>query len=163
MAASIVFLARESSSPSSARKLCLITQRDALEETDEFTIPDSGVVVKLREHTNYASNGPVYLLVHLANDIVPVTVADMTERSKIPAVLRSNYKTVFLCARLTNHTLAYADSCRRLSFWLTVDCPWRKEFTWLLISRITSSFVWRGRTSGQRKRFWQPNQTSSLT
>ena len=127
MAASFVFLERDGYYK--YFKLCLITQSHTVVETNEFQIPDSGVIVKLRPSTNAVTSRDQLLLVHLvepAHDIIPVTVEGLTKLSNEQTVLRSNSRSTMLCASLTNFAMTYTS--RRFSFWLTVECPWKKEF-----------------------------------
>ena len=131
MAASVVYWEGKASLFSG--NLCFITnQYYKFVETNEFRIPGSEVVVTLRPTSINAvgTSGTKLLMIHLvepADDIIPATVPTLTVLSGAATVLRSNQKSTLMCAPMKALTLESPNNYR-VSFSLTVKCPWKKHF-----------------------------------
>ena len=133
MASSVVFLELASQRyGEKPEKLCLMTQYNTFVETNEFTVPGSQVIVKLKRFTNGGTSGPDPLVqVHLvepANDIISVSISRMYEIPGVKMVLRSNSKSVMFAATMTDLALTAPNLNRYFSFTMSVVCPWKKIF-----------------------------------
>lgn len=113
------------------RNLCtsLITQNRAFEETNEFTIPGTEVVVKLRPADNVTvpddSLAVQVILVQPHNDIIRVT-GDQASRTGL--VLRSNSKSYVMTRKTESIMIAAGYPARRVRVVLAPTSSWRKSF-----------------------------------
>lgn len=124
-----------------AARLSLITN-GSFEETNEFRIPDSEIVVKLRPHAN-AAKAVINLiaevvLVEPAGDIIPVST-EVANVSFLGAIRSKN--SLIISANQSDVSL-YSTTQRMISFMLEANnCPWKKSFLNLIPDKLADVIV----------------------
>lgn len=138
MSDSYVFIEKYTSGKSNYQSPCLVIPNDFVTETNEFTIPKSEVVVKLRRANNMHVEDyePIqFVLVQPANDII--LLQDCSVFGGYPGILRSKEKS-FIFARATSPLKLLHKEVQALSLSVEVrDCVWKKSFLNLIPDKPT--------------------------
>ena len=113
-----------------SEKLCLITRPDSFVETNEFQIPGSEVVVKMRPAKNVHVSGSLvaqFVLVELA-----MTSLELTCLRQVVAIcrsyFRSNANSLVYGERHVETKLTEGTTARSALFTIKCDSQWKHEF-----------------------------------
>ena len=110
-------------------RLFLITRYDSFVETNEFNIPGSEVIVKLRPANNMSHTGSLaaqFVLVEPRDDIIKVFVEGGSRSQSNERLLRNEISLVFVEKKVETKLPRPTTCC--LPFIITCKSQWKHEF-----------------------------------